>query len=128
MWIGAVVADDEARIHADAPALVLDGVGVGVAADVVRGFEHRDVVIAAKMVRGDVSGNAAADDGDLHEHSCPARVGAAALPAHCCGTGSSCLMSYPSRATRSRRSCSSTASICGVRAMTQTLSRFSRPM
>ena len=72
---------------ATALALVLDLVRVRVAADMIAGLEHRDLVLAVQVVRGDVAGDAAADDGDLHEHSSSAlRGGAVALSGHCCGT------------------------------------------
>ena len=75
-------------------AFVLDHVRVRVAADVVRGFEYRDVVLATQVIGGDVAGDAAPDDSDLHEHSSSAlRGGASALSGHCCGTSASFVMS-----------------------------------
>ena len=89
-----VVADDEAGIHGHRLVLVLDVMRVCVAADMARGLEHRDVMLAAEVVGGHVARDPAADDRDLHEHSSSAlRGGAFALSGHCCGTIASFVMS-----------------------------------
>ena len=45
--VGAVIADDEARIHRQGPAPLGHGVGVDVAAPAVVGLEHRHVMTSA---------------------------------------------------------------------------------
>ncbi len=65
--IGAVIEHDEAGIHAVAATAQIDIVGIDMAADMVAGLEQRDVVCGMQMVRGGQPGDAAADDGDLHD-------------------------------------------------------------
>ncbi len=73
--IGAVVEHDEARVDGNRSALVLHLVSVRVAADVRRGLEHRDFVLAVQVMCRDVACNAAADDGDLHRRASRKRAG-----------------------------------------------------
>ncbi len=72
--VGAVVEDDESCVHLPAPAGLLDGVCVRVAAEVARRLVERDVVLAVQSVRGDVAGDATADDCDLHAGVLKARA------------------------------------------------------
>ena len=62
--VGPVIEDDESGVDGVALALILDVVGMRVAADVAAGFEQRDVVLAMQVMRDDIAGNTAADDGD----------------------------------------------------------------
>src|SRR6185369_4252982 len=81
--VRAIVAYDEPGIDGDAPAFVFDVVRMRVTAHVIARLEDGDLVLAVQVIGGDVSRNAAADDGNFHEHSPPGR---AELSGQCCGT------------------------------------------
>ena len=64
----AVVEDDEAGVDPVRLVRRVDPHRVRVAARVVAGLEHDDVVLGREQVGGDESGDSRADDGDLHEN------------------------------------------------------------
>ena len=64
--IGPVVEDDETGVHLQALAADVQRVGVRVAADVIARLVDGDVMFAMQAPCGDVAGDSAADDCDLH--------------------------------------------------------------
>ena len=65
--IGPVVENNEAGVDLLVFAIEFNSVGVGVPADMPGRLIDRDVVvIAMQLARGDVAGDAAADNGDFH--------------------------------------------------------------
>ncbi len=71
--VGPVVVNNETGVHAVASALPIDIHGMGMAADPVVSFEHRNLMLAGQQVGARQSRDTAADDCDAHGSS-PFRV------------------------------------------------------
>ena len=63
--VGALVEDDEPRVDGEALTILENVDRIRVAADVVAGFEHGDVVLVAQLIGRYVTGYAGTDDRDL---------------------------------------------------------------
>ena len=67
--VGPVVKDNKPGVHGVLAAAIFHVDGIGVAADVVRGFEDRDLVVPGQMISGHIAGDAGADHRDLHRRA-----------------------------------------------------------